>query len=93
MRTTSMQMSLPDKFLCRNSLVIQTDIFAAAVQVLDVDLLDMEVLTWCGHMWSVVVGENGNTAKISETPLETVDRKQMVDIPSVKLPKNFALCS
>jgi len=35
--------------------------------ILEVKMLDVEVLGWCGYTWSVV----GCTAKFSETPLET----------------------
>ncbi len=34
-------------------------------------MLDVEVLGWCGYMWSVFVRLVGCTAKFSETPLET----------------------
>ncbi len=34
-------------------------------------MLDVEVLGWCGYMWSVAVRPVGCTAKFCETPLET----------------------
>ncbi len=58
-----MQMSFPktvsDSF-CRNSLVMQTDCSSScpggwSQTVLEVKMLDVEVLDWCGYTWSVVV--------------------------------------
>uniref|UniRef100_A0A3P9MKV6 E3 ubiquitin/ISG15 ligase TRIM25-like n=1 Tax=Oryzias latipes TaxID=8090 RepID=A0A3P9MKV6_ORYLA len=70
MRMTSMQMSFPETVsdsLCRNSLVMQTDCFSScpsgwAQTILEVDMLDVEVLGWCGYTWSAVVRPVGSAA-------------------------------
>ncbi len=79
MRTTSMQMSFPvtvSDSLCRNYLVMQTDCFSSCLggwfqSILEVKMLDVEVLIWCGYTWPVVVRPVGCTAKFSETPYGT----------------------
>ncbi len=86
MRMTSMQMSFPETVsdsLRRNYLVMQqTDCCSScpggwSQTILEVKMLDVEVLGWCGYTWSAVVSTGcthihvGCTAKFPKTPLET----------------------
>ncbi len=79
MRTTSMQMSFPEMVsdsLCRNSLVMQIDCSSScpgvwSQTILEVKMLDVEVLGWCGYKWSAFGWPVGCTAKFSELILET----------------------
>ncbi len=57
-----MQMSFPEMVsdsLCRNDLVMQTDCCSSCLggysqTILDVKMLDVEALGWCGYMWSAL---------------------------------------
>ncbi len=58
-----MQMSFPETVsdsLCRNFLVMQTDCYSScpgglSQTILEVKMLDVKVLGWCGYTWSAVV--------------------------------------
>ncbi len=58
-----MQMSFPETIsdsLCKNDLVMQTDCCSScpggwSQRILEVKMLDVEVLGWCGYTWSAVV--------------------------------------
>ncbi len=74
-----MQMSFPEMVsdsLCRNSLVMQTDCSSScpggwSQTILEVKMLDVQVLGWCGYTWSAFGWPVGCTAKFSELILET----------------------
>ncbi len=86
--------------LCRNSLVIQNDCCSScpggwSQTILDVRMLYVEVLGWCGYTWSAVVRSVGCTAKFSETPWRWLMVEKLlfnswatalVDIPAVSMP-------
>ncbi|XP_070400532.1 TRAF family member-associated NF-kappa-B activator isoform X7 [Nothobranchius furzeri] len=85
MRKTSMQLSFPETVsgsLCRNCLVMQTNCFSNCLSgwsqtILEVNLLDVEVLGWCGYTSSAVARPVGCTAIFSETPLEMAYGREM----------------
>ncbi len=70
MKMTSMQLTFPEMVsdsLCRNNLVVQTDCCSScpgglSQMILEVKMLDVEVLVWCGYTWSAVVRPVGCTA-------------------------------
>ncbi len=73
-----MQTSFPETVsdsLCRNYLLMQTVCCSScpggwSQMILEVKMLDVEVLGWCGYMWSTVVRPVGCTSNLSEMPLE-----------------------
>ncbi len=80
-----MQKSFPETVsdsLCRNSLVMQSNCCSSCPGgwsqiILEVKMLDVEFLVWCGYMWSEVARPVGRTAKFTETPLEMAYDREM----------------
>lgn len=70
-----MQISLPEMVFdsyCKNSLVMRTDCCSGCVGgssqvIMELKMLDVEILGWCGYTRSAVVRPVGCTAKFSET--------------------------
>ena len=68
--------------LCRNSLVLQTDCCSScpggwSQTILEVNMLDVEVLGWCGYTWSALVRRVACAAKLSEMHFETAYGREM----------------
>lgn len=63
---------------CWNSLVMQAHSSSScpggwSQMIAEVNVLDLEVLGWCGYVWSASVRPISFTAKVSETPSESAD--------------------
>lgn len=98
--TTDMQMSLLEMISdsCRNSSVMQTHCCSGCLggwcqMTLEVKMPDVEVLDWCGYVWSTVVCLVGRTGKSSEMILRQLMVEKfnswataLVDLPAVSMP-------
>ncbi len=102
MRMMSMQMSFPETVfdsLCRIYLAMQTDCCSSwpggwAQTILEVKMLDVEVLGWCGYTWSAVMRLRldvlPNSLKCLWLMVEKLTLNSqataLVDIPAVSMP-------
>ncbi len=61
--------------------------------ILEVKMLDVEVLGWCGFKWSVVASPVGCTTQFSETPLETASLQFMNNSSDINSCSQHANCT
>ncbi len=90
--------------LCRNSLVMQTDCCSScpggwSQMILEVNMLDVEVLGWCGYTWSAVVRPNSLKRLWRRLMVEKWTSNSwataLVDIAAVRMPiaRSFKTCN